>query len=128
MGYLKGGIAAWQKSGLETDQVESINPYLLESMKVQKVSILDVRNTSEFQSEHVSDAENIPLNVLNENLSHLRKEETFYIHCAGGYRSMIAASILKSRGYHNIIDVSGGFDAIKKTNVPVTNFVCPSTL
>ena len=83
---------------------------------------------SEFKSEHIEGAENIPLSVINDHLSSLPKEAPMYIHCAGGYRSVIASSILKSRGYHNLIDVAGGFKAIQQTDIPLTDYVCPSTL
>ena len=90
--------------------------------------VFDVRKESEYLSEHLVDAENTPLDFLNTYLSTFPKEEVFYVHCAGGYRSMVAASILKSRGIHNLVDVTGGFDAIKEAGLPVTDYVCPSTL
>ncbi len=130
IGYLKGGLEAWKTAGKEIDTVVSVPvskfKESLESNPGRKV--IDVRKVSEFTSEHVQSAENIPLSVINEHLSALPQNEDFFIHCAGGYRSIIASSILKSRGIHNIIDVQGGFDAIKKEDIAVSNFVCPSTL
>ena len=90
--------------------------------------MFDVRKESEFLSEHVIDAENTPLDSLNDYLNEFPKDKTFLVHCAGGYRSVIAESILKSRGIHNFIDIAGGFGALKKAEVPVTDYVCPTTL
>jgi rhodanese-related sulfurtransferase len=97
-------------------------------MKEEEVKIFDVRKPGEYLSEHIENAPSTPLDFLNDHLAEFPKEENFYIHCAGGYRSVIAASILKSRGYHNLIDVKGGFSAIKDTTIKRTAFVCPSTL
>lgn len=87
-----------------------------------------MRKPSEFQAEYLADAQSTPLSQLNGHLFSFPKDENFYVHCAGGYRSMIAASILKARGYHNLIDIAGGFGAIQKTGLKTTEFVCPSTL
>jgi rhodanese-related sulfurtransferase len=87
-----------------------------------------VRKDGEYTAEHVDGAWHASLQFINQNLAAFSKEETNYVHCAGGYRSMIAASLLKSRGYHNLVEVRGGFNAIKKTDVKVTDYVCPSTL
>ncbi|SOE23022.1 Glyoxylase, beta-lactamase superfamily II [Spirosomataceae bacterium TFI 002] len=126
IGFLKGGVEAWEKAGFDTDSVTSIPASeLAENIKAAKV--IDVRKESEYLSEHVLGAENFPLSDLNNHLASIPSEE-FYVHCAGGYRSMIASSILKSRGIHNLIDVAGGFAAIKGTEIPVSNYVCPSTL
>ena len=98
------------------------------SLKSTAVNVFDVRKETEYLSEHIPSAKNAPLDFLNEHLASFPAEKSFYIHCAGGYRSVIAASILKSRGIHNLIDVSGGFKSIKAAGVEVTNYVCPSTL
>jgi len=87
-----------------------------------------MRRESEFLSEHILEAHNTPLNFINDHLAEFKSNQPFYIHCAGGYRSMIAASILKSRGIHNLINIKGGFVAIKKAGVQVSGFVCPTTL
>jgi rhodanese-related sulfurtransferase len=94
----------------------------------EKVPVFDVRKPGEYASEHILDVPSTPLDFLNEHLAEFPKEEDFYLHCAGGYRSMIAASILKARGYHNVINVLGGFAAIRNTGIKTTNYVCPSTL
>lgn len=129
IGYLKGGFEAWKNAGKQIDQVESISAEEFAQIKRdKKVHIVDVRKESEFLSEHIIDAENAPLDDLNQHLDQFTDEETNFVHCAGGYRSMIASSILKSRGIHNIVDVQGGFGAIKNTDVEVSAYVCPTTL
>lgn len=129
LGYLEGGIEAWEDEGKEVDQVVSVPATQLEADYVEYTErLFDVRRESEFQSEHILKAKNVPLSQINKHLGSLPKVEKFYIHCAGGYRSMIAASILKSRGYHNIIEVQGGYKAIKETSLPLTEYVCPTTL
>jgi rhodanese-related sulfurtransferase len=90
--------------------------------------IYDVRKPGEYTAEHIENVNTTPLDFLNDHLAAFPKEADFYVHCAGGYRSVIAASILKARGYHNVIDIKGGFDAIKKTQIKLTKFVCPSTI
>lgn len=129
VGYLEGGFEAWKKAALEYDAVSQINADGLSEVLHEKgVPVFDVRKESEYRSEHVRDAHNTPLDYLNDHLAEFPGNKPFYVHCAGGYRSMIASSILKSRGIHNLIEVEGGFGAIKKANVPVSEYVCPSTL
>jgi len=128
LGYLEGGIEAWRKAGKEIDTVTSISASTFKDKLEDNVPVFDVRKESEFSAEHVEDAKLTSLDFLNNHLSEFPEKETFYVHCAGGYRSMIAASILKSRGIHNLIDVAGGMAAIKKAGIPVTDFVCPTTL
>ena len=131
LGYLKGGIDAWTTVGKEVDTIESISAEtFVERFKngAEQLVVKDVRKQSEYLAQHVPDAMNIPLAGLSENMSEFSKNETNYIHCAGGYRSMIACSILKSRGFDNIVDVAGGFGAITKTEIPTTDFVCQSKL
>lgn len=129
LGYLNGGFEAWKKASKEYDTLTSIPAVTLEKkLNNESVSIFDVRKEGEFNSEHIKVAKNTPLDFLNDHLSEFPKDETFYVHCAGGYRSVIAASILKSRGIHNVIDVAGGYADIKKTSIPKTNYVCPSEL
>ncbi|RTL49859.1 MAG: MBL fold metallo-hydrolase [Sphingobacteriales bacterium] len=130
IGYLKGGFQAWKEAGKEVDTILSITPEeLAQKMEQEEVSILDVRKNSEYLSEHVVDAENAPLDFINESMSQIDKNKTYYVHCAGGYRSMIFNSILRARGFDNLIDVKGGFTAIKESGkFPVTDYVCPSTL
>ncbi len=129
LGYLKGGFKAWKKASKEYDVVSSITAERFKKvLKEKQQSVFDVRKEREYLSEHVLDANNTPLDALNNHLSEFPKNKPFYIHCAGGYRSMIAASILKSRGIHNLIDVKGGFKAIQEAGISISEFVCPSTL
>ena len=131
IGYLKGGIEAWKKAGMELDTIKSISVEELAKIQEKDAStkILDVRKKSEFFSEHIIDAENAPLDTINESMAQIDKNKTYYVHCAGGYRSMIFASILKARGFENLIDVNGGFKAIKDSNLfKITDYVCPSTM
>ena len=128
LGYLKDGFESWKKEGLEYDTVTSVSAEELEKKILNKAPVFDVRKPGEYASEHILDVASTPLDFLNDHLEEFPKEQNFYLHCAGGYRSMIAVSILKARGYHNAINVLGGFDAIKKTGIKTTNYVCPSTL
>lgn len=129
VGYLKGGIAKWAVAGKETDSIKSVNAVTVkEALEIGNTPVFDVRKEGEYASEHVVDANHTPLSDLNKYLPQFPKNGNFFLHCAGGYRSVIAASILKSRGIHNLIDVSGGFGALKKEGVPTTDYVCPSTL
>ena len=129
IGFLDGGFSTWANAGKEIDTVGRITAEELESKsKNEEVTIFDVRKISEFKSEHLVDAENIPLNELSNHISEFPKDKDFILHCAGGYRSMIAASMLKQRGFDNFVDVIGGFGAIKETSMPKTDYVCPSTL
>ena len=130
IGYLEGGFASWEQAGKETDSLKRITGEQLEEMlQTAHLPLFDVRKKSEFDSEHLLNSVNIPLNQLNAKLASFPKDKSFVIYCAGGYRSMIAASILKQRGFDNFIDVSGGFNEIAKTTqLPKTTYVCPSTL
>ncbi|SIN82909.1 MBL fold metallo-hydrolase [Algoriphagus halophilus] len=131
LGYLEGGIESWKKAGHELDSIESISAEELAKRKEKdpELTILDVRKNSEYLSEHVVDAENAPLDYINESMLKVDKDKTYYVHCAGGYRSMVFNSILRARGYDNLIDVDGGFKAIKESEkFQVTDYVCPTTL
>ena len=130
IGYLKDGFTAWQKAGKEIDEITSISADELAGiMKKEEVNILDVRKNSEFQSEHIVDAENTPLDFINDSMAQIDKNKTYYVHCAGGYRSMIFNSILRARGFDKLIDVKGGFKEIKESGkFKVSDYVCPSTL
>ena len=129
LGYLKGGIASWEKEGKTTDSVEGVEASSLKNLEGKEpLSVFDVRKPGEYLSEHLLDAKSTPLDFINEHMNEFPSKTPFYIHCAGGYRSMIAASILKSRGIHNLIDVKGGFSAIKESGMKVSDYVCPSTL
>ncbi len=128
LGYLSGGIDSWEKAGYETDAMASIKPEQFASELSAKSVVVDARKPSEYEAEHVENAINIPLDSINSNFAAVPKNETFYLHCAGGYRSVIMASILKSRGIHNLINVEKGINGIRNAGVPLTQFVCPSTL
>lgn len=129
LGYLKGGVEAWKAAGKEVDSLESITAdEFAQRMKAGDLHVVDVRKPGEFQSEHVEDAESKPLDYINQQMDQWNDDDTKYVHCAGGYRSVIAASILKSRGIHDIVDIKGGYGAIKNTDIKVTDYVCPSEL
>lgn len=129
LGYLEGGFEAWKNSGKEYDIISRIVAKDLEGfIKEKKVDVFDVRKESEYISEHIPNAQNMPLDFLNDHLNQFPEKDTFYVHCAGGYRSVIAASILKKRGIHNLVDVQGGFKAIKETNIELSDYICPSTI
>ncbi len=130
LGFLKGGMAAWIAAGKETDTVNQINADQLATlMKNEKLNVLDVRKASEHYSEHVVDAINAPLDYINDSMAKIDKNKTYYVHCAAGYRSMIFISILQARGYRNLIDINGGFAAIKNAGgFKITDYVCPTTM
>jgi rhodanese-related sulfurtransferase len=124
LGYLNNGFESWVAAGKEIDTIDSIAAEELSNQLTKDTIIIDVRKQSEFQAEHVEGAINLPLDFINDYLAEIPKQGKVFIHCAGGYRSMIAISILKARGWDNLIDVSGGFKAIAETAIPRTNFVC----
>lgn len=125
LGHLKGGYAAWVASDKETDKVNRITPEEFENKFVEGESkVVDVRKESEYAAEHINEAYSRPLAYINDWVKDINPDEHFFMHCAGGYRSMIAASILQARGYRNFTEVSGGFGAISKTSVPKSDFVC----
>lgn len=127
LGHLAGGFDAWQNAGKEIDTVNRIAvEQFAEQVKIGEDKIVDVRKESEYNAEHVEDAYNRPLAYINEWVKDVNPQEHFYLHCAGGYRSMMAASILQARGYRNFTEVDGGFNAIAKTAIPTTDFVCQS--
>ena len=130
LGHLSGGFAAWKSAGKEVDTVNRITAeQFAAEVKVGESQMVDVRKESEYRAEHVDEAYNKPLDFINDWFAEMAaKDDSFYMHCAGGYRSMIAASILKARGIHNFKEVEGGFGAIAKTEVPKTDFVCQSKL
>jgi hydroxyacylglutathione hydrolase len=127
LGYLDGGIEAWKTAGKEIDKIKRISA---NEMKTRfgngEKLVIDVRKESEYAAEHVEDAYSKPLAYINEWTSQINPEEHFFLHCAGGYRSMIAASILQARGYRNFTEIEGGFKAIAEAGLPKTDFVCQS--
>ncbi|MEM6344158.1 MAG: MBL fold metallo-hydrolase [Bacteroidota bacterium] len=130
LGYLEGGIEAWQAAGKEIDSIESISPaVLIERLaKTDNGVIVDARKPSEYVSQHAEGAVNIPLDFVNSNMNRFGKADHYYVHCKSGYRSMIMASILKARGINNLTDISGGFLAMEKEGMPMSNYVCPTEL
>ena len=117
LGYLNGGIRSWIKSGRQTDSVNSIDSKQIVDIDLTKDKIIDVRKNNEFNTSHVEVAINISLSSLNESFQNFLDKKDKYIHCQGGYRSMIACSILKSRGVHNIINIRGGFKKISESKL-----------
>lgn len=130
LGYLKGGFETWHHEGKETDEIISIDAaQLADLLYNEQVNIIDVRKASEFESEHITEAVNMPLDFINNYMSSIDKNTTYYVHCAAGYRSMLFVSVLRARGFDNLIDVKGGFNEIKKTNrFKLSDYVCPTTL
>jgi rhodanese-related sulfurtransferase len=129
LGYLKGGFDAWLAAGKEADVVDRVTATQFASAFTPgKDKIIDVRRETEYEAEHVEDAYNRPLAYINDWVKDINPEEHFFIHCAGGYRSMIAASILQAEGYRNFTEIEGGFSAMIKTNLPMTDFLCQTKI
>ncbi|TCC94436.1 MBL fold metallo-hydrolase [Pedobacter frigiditerrae] len=128
IGYLAGGFAAWKETGKETDEIKSISANEFEAVlnANEYINALDVRKPGEYESEHLEATLTRPLDYINDWTGEINPDETYYIHCAGGYRSMIAASILKARGIENVIDIAGGYGSLKETSLKRTDFACPS--
>ncbi|APG66196.1 MBL fold metallo-hydrolase [Tenacibaculum todarodis] len=128
LGYLDGSFDAWKKANKEIDTLESVSAATLEEKINENALVFDVRKPGEYDSEHIENVPSTPLDFLNNHISEFPNDKDFYVHCAGGYRSVIASSILKARGFHNVIDIAGGYGAIKNTTIKRTATVCPSTL
>ena len=129
LGYLEGGIQAWKKAGKDIETLESISVEEFEKRATSEdLNVLDVRKDGEYKSTHLVGAEHFALDFINDNMNSINKQNNYYLYCAGGYRSVIAGSILKARGFDKLINVEGGFRAINNTNLPVTDYVCPTTL
>jgi rhodanese-related sulfurtransferase len=127
IGHLEGGFEAWQKAGFEIDTVNRITAeQFANEVNIETDKIVDIRKETEYAAEHIEDAYSKPLAYINDWVKDINPNEHFYLHCAGGYRSMIAASILQARGFRNFSEVEGGFGAISKTNLPKSDFVCQS--
>lgn len=127
LGHLKGGIKTWLDSGKETDTINRITPAQFASAyKPGESKVVDIRKETEYEAEHINEAYSKPLAYINDWVKDINPDEHFFMHCAGGYRSMIAASILQARGYRNFTEVEGGFNAIAKTDIPKSDFVCQS--
>jgi len=131
IGFLDGGFESWKKAGMEIEQIPTItvSQFAKAEESNENINILDVRKRSEYYSEHIENAISAPLDSINESMFLIDRNKTYYVHCAGGYRSMVFASILKARGYDNLIDVDGGFSAIKDSGkFKITEYVCPTTM
>ncbi len=129
LGHLDGGFDAWVNTGNEVDTINRISAGQFEQeVKIGESKIVDIRKETEYSAEHVDEAYNKPLAAINDWIKDIDPKEHFYIHCAGGYRSMIAASILEARGFRNFTEIEGGFNAIAKTSIPKTDFVCQSKI
>ncbi len=131
LGYLKGGLDAWKDAGKDIETIKSISAEEFSKyFKNDNIKVLDVRKDGEYQSEHLEgkNVQHFALDYINDHMNSINQDSTYYVHCAGGYRSVIAASILKARGFDKLVDIAGGFGAIKKTDLHTTDFVCPSTL
>lgn len=129
LGYLEGGFETWEKAGKNVEKVKCVSATdFAKSYDGKNVKVLDVRKTGEFQSEHVIGAENFPLDYINTNMDKVEASDAYHVHCAGGYRSTIAISILQARGFNNLTNIIEGFDGLKETEVQKSEFVCPTTL
>lgn len=128
LGYLAGDIDSWIAAGFEIDSIQRITATELETlMNNGEEAVIDVRKPGEYSSAHIANVPNLPLDFINDHVADFPSQKTTYLHCAGGYRSMIAASILKARGFHNMIDVIGGFGKIKETNLPIVTQECENS-
>lgn len=124
IGFLEGGFEAWIKAGEEVDSIPEITAETFYAIyQKEKVNLLDVRRESEFNAQHIVGAQNFPLDFINKNMSQLDRDKQYYLHCAGGYRSMITASILKARGFEQLINIKSGFKALSELNLPMSEFV-----
>ena len=123
IGYLEGGFSTWSSAKEEIDQLEEINAAAFAELKQESIHILDVRKASEYNTEHLMGAINFPLDYINRNMEQLNRDSTYYVHCAGGYRSVIAASILKSRGFHKLINIQGGYKALTTTDLKRSTYI-----
>ncbi len=129
IGYLEDGFDTWSQSGKDVETINRITAQEFERQyNTAEPLVIDVRKESEYNSEHVINAVNVPLNQMNQHLSQFPKDKPFIVHCAGGYRSMIASAILKQRGWDNFADVIGGFKDIKETKTAISEYVCPTTM
>jgi rhodanese-related sulfurtransferase len=129
IGFLEGGFPAWVAAGEEVDTIKEVYAKEFEEIyNEHDVNILDVRRNSEHRAQHIEGAQNFPLDFINKNMSEVDRHKEYYLHCVGGYRSMIAASILRSRGFDNLINIRSGFRALQEeTKLPVTEFVEQNT-
>lgn len=131
IGYLEGGFEAWKAQGKAVEMIPSVTveAFAQQYAKHPELRILDVRKNSEYEAEHIEGAENTPLDYIDESAGKVDRDKTYYVHCAGGYRSMVFASVLKKRGYDKLINVEGGMSAIRESGkFRMTDYVCPTTM
>jgi rhodanese-related sulfurtransferase len=129
VGFLKGGFEAWKASGNAIDSIVDVTATdIAKNYAPGELNILDVRKESEYNSEHIQGVENFPLDFINQNIDELDKSKKYYLHCAGGYRSVIAGSIFKQHGIKDVVNIEGGFNALKDTTLPKTEYVEPTTM
>lgn len=130
LGYLSGGIASWKNHGFHVDKIETIlaKDFAMQFQNGLIENPLDVRKESEYLSENVIGIENFPLDFIHSNFHEINPNNKYFLHCQGGYRSLIAASIFKANGVENVVDVEGGFVQVKQTGIPISDYVCPTTL
>lgn len=127
IGYLEGGFEAWEKAGEDLDKIQQVSATEFAAMATDTMGLVDVRKASEYAAEHLVLANNLPLDTINQFMSELNPAQQYYLHCAGGYRSMITASILRARGFQHLVDIQGGFDALKDTALETTDYVEQTT-
>ncbi|WP_273444677.1 MBL fold metallo-hydrolase [Neolewinella agarilytica] len=127
IGYLEGGFEAWEQAGEDVDNIQQISAVKFADMATDTLDVIDVRKASEYAAEHLVLAKNFPLDTINQTMSELNPAQQYYLHCAGGYRSLITASILRARGFRNLVNVQGGFDALKETALERTDYVEQTT-
>jgi rhodanese-related sulfurtransferase len=123
IGYLDGGFDAWKAAGEEVDTMDQVTGEEFAKHYNKDFNLLDVRKESEYAAEHIVDAANFPLDFINRNMNKLDRNKRYYLHCAGGYRSMIAASILRSRGFENLVNIQGGYKELVQTDLKRTEYV-----
>ena len=131
IGYLNGGLAAWKEAGYATEVIKEISPEdfaTLYEMDHKHTNLLDARRKSEYDSEHLEGAENFPLDFINQNMAQLDRHKKYFIHCAGGYRSLIMCSILKSRGFDHLVNIRGGYKVLSQTGLAKTKYTAPKTM
>jgi hydroxyacylglutathione hydrolase len=131
MGYLQGGIKAWKEAGFATDHLKEITAHdfsVLFELDAPHINLLDARRKSEFESEHLLGAKNFPLDFINHNMAELDRNKKYFVHCAGGYRSVIMCSILKSRGFDHLVTIKGGYKLLSQTGLKKTHYVEPTTM
>ncbi|MEM9928572.1 MAG: MBL fold metallo-hydrolase [Bacteroidota bacterium] len=127
LGYLEGGFSAWQQAGEEVDKIQQVSAPEFAALVTNATKVIDVRKASEYAAEHLMVAKNFPLDTINQAMDELNPAQQYFLHCAGGYRSLITASILRARGFQHLVDIQGGFAALKKTALATTDYVEQTT-